>query len=388
MTETATLAGAVDLRPAAESATDIRREDGPLDWQLSPNPTPASDAERAAILREPGFGRNFTDHMATATWTAERGWHDPRVGAFGPFQLSPATSVLHYAQSIFEGLKAYRHADSSIHLFRPRVNAERFARSAHRLALPKLPVEDFLSSLSALVAVDSAWVPDGGEASLYLRPMMFGNEAFLGVRPSVSAQYALIASPAGAYFAGGPVPLSLWVSRSFTRAAPGGTGAAKAGSNYAASLLPQQEAIAHGCDQVVFLDAIEHRFLEELGGMNVFLVRDDDTVVTPPLGGTILEGVTRDAILAFAGELGYRAVEEPVELGQLRADVATGRVREVFACGTAAVVTPVGRFVEADTEDLVVGADPGPVTSAIRSALLDLQYGRREDPAGWLTRVA
>ncbi len=388
VTETATLAGAVNLAPRAESGTDIRRADGPLDWQVRPHPTPSPDAERAAILADPGFGRHFSDHMATATWTAELGWHDPVVGAFAPLQLSPATAVLHYAQSIFEGLKAYRHADSSVHLFRPQANAERFARSAHRMALPKLPVEDFLSSLTTLVTADLAWVPEGGESSLYLRPMMFGNEVFLGVRPSVSAQYAVIASPAGSYFAGGPVPVSLWVSDQFIRAAPGGTGAAKCGSNYAASLLPQQEAIAHGCDQVVFLDASEHRFLEELGGMNVFVVGDDDTVLTPPLTGTILEGVTRDAILALAGELGYSAEQGPIELAQLRADVASGRVREVFACGTAAVVTPIGRFVQADQDDLVLATEPGPVTSRIRSALLDLQYGRREDTAGWLTRVA
>lgn len=387
VTETATLAGAIDLDPATYSGTDVRRVDGPLRWPVDRNPSPAGDAEQAALMVDPGFGRHFTDNMATAVWTADAGWHDSRIAAFGPFQLSPASAVLHYGQSIFEGLKAYRHADGSVHLFRPEANAERFARSAHRLALPTLPVEDFVASLVELVRAEIDWVPTGGETSLYLRPMMFGSEAFLGVRPSVVAQYSVIASPAGAYFARGPVPVSLWVSEHYTRAAPGGTGAAKTGGNYAASLLPQQEAVANGCDQVLFLDAVQRRWIEELGGMNVFAVRSDGTVVTPPISGTILEGVTRDAILAFAGDLGHEAVQAPIDLAELRADLGAGRVTELFACGTAAVVTPVGRIVQAGHEDLVVATDTGPVTAAIRSALLDLQYGRRPDTAGWLRRV-
>lgn len=389
VTEAVTLDGALDLQPAVES-----RPSGGLRWAVRPNGSPASEADRAAVFADPGFGRHFTDNMATAAWTADRGWHDALIGPLRPFQLSPASAVLHYSQSIFEGLKAYRHADGSVHLFRPEANAARFARSARRLALPELPVEDFLSSLTELVRTEIAWVPGGGETSLYLRPLMFGDEAFLGVRPSLSAQYSVIASPAGSYFTRGPVPVSLWVAEHYSRAAPGGTGAAKTGGNYAASLLPQQEAVANGCDQVVFLDAVEHRWIEELGAMNVFVVRADGTVVTPPLTGAILEGVTRDAILAFAGELGYTPVEQPIALDDLRADVRSGRVLEVFACGTAAVVTPVGRIVQAGLEDLVVGTGSGPVTaappvtSAIRTGLLDLQYGRRPDPAGWLRQVA
>lgn len=379
MTDTGTV-----TRPDA----DVSRVDGPLRWVVDRNPAPVSDAERAALMTDPGFGRHFTDNMATAVWTADAGWHDSRISALRPFELSPASAVLHYGQSIFEGLKAYRHADGSVHLFRPEANAERFARSAHRLALPELPVEDFVASLEELVRTEIDWVPTaGGETSLYLRPLMFGSESFLGVRPSAVARYSVIASPAGAYFSRGPVPVSLWVSEHYTRAAPGGLGAAKTGGNYAASLLPQQEAVANGCDQVLFLDAVERRWIEELGGMNVFAVRSDGTVVTPPVGGTILEGVTRDAILAFAGEFGHEALEAPVELAELRADVAAGRVTELFACGTAAVVTPVGRIVQSGQEDLVVATETGPVTSAIRTALLDLQYGRRPDTAGWLRRV-
>ncbi len=387
-TETATLDGALAVRPAVEPGESAGRP-GPLRWSVRPNASPATEAERDAIFVDPGFGRHFTDNMATATWDAEHGWHDPAIGPFGPFTLSPASAVLHYSQSIFEGLKAYRHADGSVHLFRPEANAARFARSARRLALPELPAEDFLSSLAELVRTEIGWVPSGGgETSLYLRPMMFGNEAFLGVRPSRTAQYSVIASPAGAYFARGPVPVSLWVSEHYTRAAPGGTGAAKTGGNYASSLLAQQEAVANGCDQVVFLDAAEHRWIEELGGMNVFVARSDGTVVTPPLSDSILEGVTRDAILAFAGELGYAAGEQPIAIDELRADVRAGRVLEVFACGTAAVVTPVGHILQSGQEELVLGTESGPVTTAIRAALLDLQYGRRPDPAGWLHRVA
>ena len=396
-TETATLDGARTVEPAAEpvvpadagGASGDGARSGPLRWSLRPTASPATAAERDAIFADPGFGRHFTDNMATASWDAESGWHDAQIAPFRPFTLSPASAVLHYSQSIFEGLKAYRHADGSVHLFRPEANAARFARSARRLALPELPTEDFLSSLAELVRAEIAWVPSGGgETSLYLRPLMFGDEAFLGVRPSRTAQYAVLASPAGAYFARGPVPVSLWVSEHYTRAAPGGTGAAKTGGNYASSLLPQQEAVANGCDQVVFLDAAERRWVEELGGMNVFVVRSDGTVVTPPLTGSILEGVTRDAILAFAGELGYAASEQPIALDELRADARAGRVSEVFACGTAAVVTPVGQIVQSGHETLVLGEESGPVTTAIRAALLDLQYGRRPDPAGWLHRVA
>lgn len=390
-TETAaTLAGAV--APAPTTAPGARDRAGALTWDLTRNPAPADAAQRTAVLAEPGFGRYFTDHMATAEWTAADGWQDGRIRPYGPFSLSPASAVLHYAQEIFEGLKAYRHADGSVHLFRPELNARRFAASAHRLALPPLPVEDFLASLEQLVRADADWVPaapgpGGAEATLYLRPMMFANESFLGVRPAACAQYAVIASPAGAYFSRGPVPVSLWVSEHFTRAAPGGTGAAKCGGNYAASLLPQQEALAHGCDQVIFLDAVERRYIDELGGMNLFVVRADGSVLTPALNGSILEGVTRDAILALGAELGLIPREEPVELDRLRADLASGAVTEVFACGTAAVVAPVGSILQSGHGDLVLGEEPGPVTASIRTALLDLQYGRRPDPAGWLRRV-
>ena len=273
-----------------------------LDFTVERRPDPLPDAQRDAVLANPGFGKTFTDHMVLVTWTRGRGWHDARITAYGPLTLDPSAAVLHYAQEIFEGMKAYRHADGSIWTFRPDQNAARFARSARRLALPELPPAAFVQSLKALVEVDQAWVPSSehGEASLYLRPFMFASEAFLGVRPAAEVTYCVIASPAGPYFSGGLKPVSIWVSSEYVRAAPGGTGAAKCGGNYAASLAAQVEASEHGCDQVVFLDGLEHRWVEELGGMNVFFVLQDGSIVTPELTGTILEGITRDSIVDLA----------------------------------------------------------------------------------------
>ncbi|MFP5335281.1 MAG: branched-chain amino acid aminotransferase [Actinomycetes bacterium] len=358
----------------------------PLAFELHRNPSPRPDGEREAVLAAPGFGKHFTDHMARARWTAEGGWSDARVEAYGPLQLDPSTAVLHYAQEIFEGLKAYRHADGSVWAFRPEANAARFARSARRLALPELPVDAFLASIEALVAADEAWVPSGGETSLYLRPFMFASEAFLGVRPSAVVDYIVIASPAGSYFPGGVRPVSIWLSRTFTRAAEGGTGNAKCGGNYAASLAAQQEAIARGCDQVCFLDAREGRWVEELGGMNLYFVHADGSLVTPSLTGTILEGVTRDSILTLAAEQGLDVVERRVSVDEWKDGVASGAITEVFACGTAAVITPLGRLLDGDDE-VSTGPDAGEVTMRIRSALLDLQYGRSEDTHGWMRRL-
>ncbi len=353
-----------------------------------------SDDRLAEILADPGFGVHFTDHMLTAEWTPESGWRDARISAYGPISLDPATAVLHYAQEIFEGLKAYRHADGSVWTFRPEANGARLGRSSRRLALPELPVEDFVASVDALVQVDERWVPtaapDGGqgEKSLYIRPFMFASEKFLGVRPSKHVTYMVIASPAGSYFPGGLKPVSLLVAENHTRAAVGGMGAAKTGGNYASSLAPQQEAIARGFDQVVFLDAIERRYVEELGGMNLYFVHDDGTIVTPELTGTILEGVTRSSIIELAGSMGHKVEERRFTIDEWRDGVASGRISEVFACGTAAVVTPVGRLAWSGGEvDSSVDGDAGPVTKRIRQALVDIQYGRAEDTFGWLHRV-
>lgn len=362
-----------------------------LSFPLTPAAAPRSDAERAQILANPGFGTRFTDHMLLATWTAERGWHDGKVIEYGPITLMPSAAVLHYAQEIFEGLKAYRHADGSIWSFRPEQNAQRLNRSATRLALPQLPEEDFISSLRALVEADKAWVPsqEAGEFSLYLRPFMYASEAFLGVRPAKEVTYSVIASPAGAYFPGGLKPVSLWLSTQYARAGEGGTGAAKCGGNYASSLAPQLEGIEHGCDQVVFLDSSTHTFIEELGGMNLFFVMKDGRIITPRLTGTILEGVTRASILELSKELGLDPREEQIEIEQWKDGVRSGEISEIFACGTAAVVTPVGELKwEGGSTPSTAGEAGGEVTNAIRQRLLDIQYGRVEDTHGWLTRLA
>ncbi|MGD7787387.1 branched-chain amino acid aminotransferase [Propionibacteriaceae bacterium Y1700] len=358
----------------------------PLLFDVRPHPSPRSDAQREAVLADPGFGRHFTDHMAVATWTKADGWGESAIVPYGPFSLDPATAVLHYAQEVFEGLKAYRHADGSIWLFRPERNAQRLIASAARLALPELPVEDFLTSIEALVAADEAWVPQAGEASLYLRPFLFASEAFLGVRSAHRVTYCCIASPAGAYFSGGVQPVSIWISQEYTRAAPGGTGAAKCGGNYAASLLAQQEAAAHGCDQVLFADGREQKYVDELGGMNVYLVAGDE-LITPELTGSILEGVTRDSILVLAEELGLTPVERRIEIAELMEGAADGTISEVFACGTAAVVTPIGSFVEPGRTVSVNGGESGEHTLAIRQRLLDIQQGRAEDVHGWMRKI-
>ena len=270
-----------------------------ITFSRKPTSKPVGAAARAELLKDPGFGRVFTDHMVTIRWTKDRGWHDAEVRAREPISLDPAAAVLHYGQEIFEGLKAYNLSDGSIALFRADQNARRFRASAVRMALPELPEAMFMQAIEELVKIDRAWIP-GGEGSLYLRPFMIATEAFLGVRPSHECLFMLIASSVGSYFKGGAKAVTVWLSDRYTRAAEGGTGAAKCGGNYAASLLAQSEAIEQGCDQVVFLDAAEHRWVEELGGMNVFFVFDDGSMMTPPLSGTILPGITRDAIITLA----------------------------------------------------------------------------------------
>ncbi|WGW13029.1 branched-chain amino acid aminotransferase [Saxibacter everestensis] len=360
-------------------------------FDLRKHSQPTSDAVRDAILAKPGFGDYFSDHMAHVRYTTEQGWHGAEVVPYGPLSLDPAAAVLHYAQEIFEGIKAYRHADGSVWTFRPEKNAERFKKSARRLALPELDTETFLDSLRALVRTDAAWVPtptsDADECSLYLRPFMIASEKFLGVRPSHEVDYYVIASPAAAYFGGEVKPVSIWLSQTYNRAAPGGTGFAKCGGNYAASMLAQSEAAANGCAQVAFLDAVEHKYLEELGGMNLFLVYKDGRIVTPSLSDSILDGVTRSSLLQLARESGYTPEERRVSIDEWREGAASGEITEAFACGTAAVITPIGELVTPDDRIKHDTDATGPVASALRKQLLDLQYGRVEDTNGWLTRL-
>ncbi len=359
-----------------------------LTFPLTATSTPAPSERIAEIHADPGFGVHFTDHMAVATWRQGSGWGEDAVVPYGPFQLDPSTAVLHYAQEVFEGLKAYRHADGSIWLFRPERNAQRLQASARRLMLPELPVEDFLTSIEQLVRVDAAWAPDarGGEASLYLRPFMFANEPFLGVRAAQVVTYAVIASPVGPYFPGGVQPVNIWVTDEYSRAGKGGTGAAKCGGNYASSLIAQYEGAEHGCSQVLFGDAGTGVNTEELGGMNIMVVTSEGELIIPELTGTILEGVTCDSILTVAADLGLKPVARTITLAEIFDRVDSGEIVEAFACGTAAVLTPVAEFRSRDGNH-VVGGEPGERTMQIRSAILDIQYGRAADTHGWMRRV-
>jgi branched-chain amino acid aminotransferase len=255
------------------------------------------------------------------------------------------------------------------------------------MALPELPSEIFVDAIDLLVTTDQNWVPGKAEQSLYVRPIMFASEVFLGVKPAGHVTFLVIASPAGAYFKGGLKPVRIWLSEDYTRAAPGGTGAAKCAGNYAASLVAQSEAIANGCDQVAFLDAVERRWVEELGGMNLYFVYADGTIRTPSLTDSILEGVTRDSILTLAGDLGHRVEEVRISIDDWRDGVASGEVTEVFACGTAAVVTPVGSLHWRGGDQPMPSAEPGPVTTSIRRALLEIQHGHAPDKHGWLHKI-
>jgi branched-chain amino acid aminotransferase len=343
-------------------------------------------AERDAILANPGFCDYMTDHMVDICWSEKGGWHRPRIQPYGPIELDPSAAVLHYGQEIFEGLKAYRHADGSIWTFRPDANARRFQASARRMALPELPVEYFLESLKALISVDGDWVPSAPDTSLYLRPFMFGKEAFLGVRPAKKIAFYVIAGPAGPYFKGGVAPVDIWLSENYSRAGKGGTGAAKTGGNYAASLVAQNEAYANGCQQVLFLDSTTNSYIEELGGMNVILVYKDGSLVTP-LSDSILPGITRDSVLALAEERGHTVTRRPVTIQEWRDGVASGDIVEAFACGTAAMITPIGQIKAKDFTIGSADAVPGELTLSLRAELTDIQYGRREDTHGWMYRL-
>jgi len=357
-------------------------------FPLRPTASPTPADVRADRLANPGFGRVFTDHMAIAHYTEGRGWHDLAIAPRQALTVDPACAVLHYAQEIFEGLKAYRTPDGGVQLFRTEANARRFQKSAERLAMPQLPVEMFVESCRALVLNERDWIPEIDGGSLYLRPFMIATETFLGVKPSSEYIYMVIASSVGAYFKGGAPAVSIWASENYTRAAPGGTGAAKCGGNYAASLIAQAEAIRQGCDQVVFLDAVERKYIEELGGMNVFFVFDDGSIATPPLSDTILAGITRDSLITLARARGIEVREERYSLDQWRADAATGRLVEAFACGTAAVVTPIS-MVKARSGDFQIGSGaPGQVTIALREALVAIQNGRAPDPHHWVEKLA
>jgi branched-chain amino acid aminotransferase len=357
-----------------------------IGFTVTPRAKRAGAAERSRLLANPGFGQIFSEHMISMRWNEKEGWHSAQLTAYAPITLDPATSFLHYAQGIFEGLKAFRQADGTVAVFRPDAHAARFRRSARRLALPELPEDVFVEAIDMLVRLDQDWVPSAPEQSLYLRPFMFASDVGLGVHAGAEVTFLLIASPSGSYFPRGVKPVSVWLSEEYTRAAPGGTGDAKFGGNYAGSLVAQAQAVREGCDNVVWLDAAEHAWVEEMGGMNlafVFGSGDHARLVTPALTGTLLPGITRDSLLRLAADLGYGAEERRVSVEEWRKGNADGSITEVFACGTAAVITPVGEVKSKSGGWTIAGGQAGPVSMRLRSALVDIQRGSAPDPHGW-----
>ncbi|GAB3281569.1 branched-chain amino acid aminotransferase [Parasphingorhabdus pacifica] len=363
-----------------------------LSFSRVPHQQSASEQQRSEVLANPGFGQHFTDHMVTIKWDVDRGWHDARVEPYRSLEFDPASTVLHYGQAIFEGLKAYHQPDGSIAAFRPDENARRFQRSAKRIAMPELPEADFVRSLREIVEADKRWVPATGESSLYLRPFMISTETSLGVnRPANSYLYSVIASPAGSYFAGGVKPVTVWLGHEYVRAAPGGTGAAKFAGNYAASFAAQAQAVEQGCDQVVWLDAVERRVVEEMGGMNLFFVfgsGENARLVTPELSGSLLPGITRSSLLQLGADLGMHVEERRITTDEWEKKANSGELTEVFACGTAAVITPVGHVKHHEGEFTVADGKPGEVTMRLREQLTGIQYGTAADPHGWMTALA
>ena len=358
--------------------------------QIQPSTHPASAEERAQRMTNPGFGRIFTDHMVVVPYKEGEGWGQGVLKAYGPIEMDPAASVLHYGQAIFEGFKAYKQKDGSIATFRPEANSRRFNTSAARLAMPDLPEAIFLEAAKALITQDQAWVPGAVGESLYMRPLMIGTEAALGVRPSNEYLFILMASPSGAYFPAGVKPVTVWISDDYVRAAPGGTGFAKCAGNYAASLVAQHQAKGEGCDQVVWLDAVQRNYIEEMGGMNMFFVYQENgetIIATPELTGTLLPGITRDSLLQLARELGYRAEERKITVAEWRAAIKSGRMTEVCACGTAAVITPVGHVKSKRGEWSINKGETGPVAARLREALLNLQHGLAPDTHGWMKKI-
>jgi branched-chain amino acid aminotransferase len=360
-----------------------------MKFEVTRNPKPLSDSDREAAISDPTFGSHFTDHQVVVVWEEGIGWHSAQVIPYGPILMDPSSAVLHYGQEVFEGIKAYRHKDGSIWTFRPTMNAARIQRSAKRMALPELPADVFIDSLQQLIAVDGDWVPKPeGEKTLYFRPFEIAAENFLGVRAAKRVEYRVIASPVGPYFVGGVKPISIWIALDSSRAGKHGTGEAKTGGNYAASLLAQQEGYDQGCSQVVFLDAESSTYVEELGGMNLFFIYKDGSVVTPGLDGTILRGITRDSLITLIRDRGIKITERKVTLDEVREGAKSGEIAEVLACGTAAVITPVGIFKSREEEIVIGGNEPGRLTVSLREELTGIQYGIVADRHNWMHKLA
>ncbi len=343
---------------------------------------PLQPAEIKPVPKEFGFGNVFTNRMFSQHYSPEKGWHDAKIGPYAPFSLYPATAVFHYAQEIFEGMKAYRRPDGHINLFRPWENMKRFNNSARRMAMPAVDEEGHLEAILQLIALEHQWVPDP-PGTLYIRPTMIASDPALGVHASKTYIHFVILGPVGSYFKEGFNPVPVYISDTYRRAVIGGTGDAKTGGNYAASLFIGEQAKAKGYSQVLWLDAIEGRYVEEVGAMNIYFVYEGKKIVTPPLTGSILPGVTRRSVLRLAADLGYEVAEEPVDVHEMLAGIKSGKVSEVFGCGTAAVIAPVGKFGYKEQEYIINNNQVGPVATRMYQELTDIQFGRKADPYGW-----
>ncbi|WP_394824091.1 branched-chain amino acid aminotransferase [Pendulispora albinea] len=344
--------------------------------QKKPRP-PASDL---------GWGQYFTDHMFLMDYEPGRGWHNPRIEPYGPLTIDPAAAVLHYAQELFDGFKAIRGEDDKVRLFRPDRHCARLAEGSVRMCIPPVPTDAMLQAVLEFVRVDQDWVPSQRNAALYLRPTLIGTEPFLGVRPSRTYTFFIIGSPVGAYYAEGFNPVSIWVEQECVRAARGGLGAVKAGANYAASLYAAERAKKHGYSQVLWLDAAEHKYLEEVGTMNLF-VGIDGTFITPPLEGSILEGVTRNSIITLLRDWNYEVVERRLSIDEIQEAHTQGRLNEIFGCGTGAVISPVGELGHKDKRLSINDRKPGPVSQRVFEELTGIQQARIPDTRGWLVPI-
>jgi len=336
---------------------------------------------------ELGFGKYTTDHMFLLDYSDGKGWHDPRIVPYQPLQLDPTAMVLHYNQEIFEGLKAYHLEDGGIALFRPDKNIERMNASARRMVMPELDPDLFMQAMKELVPLDREWIPTSPGTSLYIRPTMIANEAALGVRPATQYLFFIVLSPVGAYYPEGFNPTRIFVSDEYVRATPGGSGEAKTSGNYGPTLLALKEAKAQGYTQVLWLDATERKFVEEVGTSNIFFLINDE-LVTPPLGGTILQGITRDSVIQIARHWGIKVAERPVAIDEVVAGCANGSVKEIFATGTAAVISPVGEIGYKGRDYTVADGRTGELSETLYNELTGIQYGRKDDPFGWHIRIA
>ncbi len=354
-----------------------------LDIKIQKTATPKEKPQKGAKL---GFGHVFTDHMFVMEYTEGMGWHDARVVPFENISLSPAAMVFHYGQEMFEGMKAYKGEDGSTYLFRPDMNAKRTNETNKRLCIPLIPEEDFVQAVEAVVKVDEDWIPTDEGTSLYIRPFIIATDEFLGVAPSKTYKFIVILSPSGAYYASGLAPVGIWIEDEYVRAVKGGMGFAKTGGNYAASLIAQVKAHDSGFSQVLWLDGVERKYIEEVGAMNIFF-KINGKVITPALNGSILPGVTRNSVIAVCKHWGYDVEERKVSVEELVNAAQTGELEEVFGTGTAAVVSPVGKLRYKDDVMTIGGGNIGELTQKLYDEITGIQWGKRDDPFGWRIKL-